>query len=286
MLLRSYLTQHAWWGKILGAALGFLIAGPSGALLGIFIGSLFDRGLSEHFSKPHQAYHNEKRIPVRQAFQRATFSIMGHLCKIDGHVSAEEIRCAKAIMQELRLNHTERTHAKAFFRQGKAPSFDFNEPLQSLKHVAIDNRQLLLAFIQLQYRIAQISGLTPRKITVLNMLLSELGLAPLHEQAHTHDAFYTQFHQYTQQKRRYHWGHENISRSYAGPPPESAYTLLNVSSDATQQEVKRAYRKQISKYHPDKYIGKGHSEAEIKQANEKTQAIRKAYEAICKQNGW
>ncbi|MDF1677947.1 MAG: co-chaperone DjlA [Legionellaceae bacterium] len=287
MLFRSHFIQHAWWGKLLGAALGFLIAGPSGALLGVFIGSLFDRGLSEHLSKPHQAYHNEKRIPVRQAFQRATFSIMGHLCKVDGYVSAEEIRNAKTIMQELRLNHTERTHAKTFFQQGKAATFELNEPLQSLKHLAIDNRQLLLAFIQLQYRTAQIGGLTPKKVAVLNTLLSELGLAPLHEQAHAQDAFYTQFHQYTQQKRRYSWGgNENISSAYAGPAPESAYALLNVSSNATQQEVKRAYRKQMSKYHPDKYIGEGLSEAKVKQANEKTQAIRKAYETICKQKGW
>ena len=279
MAIRTYLTQHAWWGKLLGAGLGFLIAGPSGALLGVFVGNLFDRGLSEHLSKPHWSYHTEKRSAVKQAFQRASFSTMGHLAKVDGRVSEADIFFVKKTMRELHLNRAERTAAKAFFTQGKAANFKLSEPLELLKNMASNNPKLLRDFIQLQYRMAQVGGLTPKKIASLNQLLNLLNLAPLHEQAHTRENFY---HHFNQQN---HWDRSHTP-AYDTAPIENAYALLNISENATQQEVKRAYRKQISLHHPDKYIAKGLSDADIKKANEKTQAVRKAYESICKQNGW
>lgn len=275
------LKQSSWWGKCLGAGLGFLIAGPPGALLGVFIGNLFDRGLNQHFSRPHDAYHTEKRKPIRQSFQRATFLIMGHICKTDGRVSAEEISFAKKIMRELHFNRAERDSAKYFFTEGKAATFKINEPLGLLKTLASNNPKLLREFIQLQYRMAQVTGLSPKKTAVLNHLLTTLNLAPLHEQAHTRDAFHTRFNQQYQQYQQYH-----ASEANDAPPIENAYALLKISETATKKEVKHAYRKQISLYHPDKYIAKGHSEANIKKANEKTHAIRKAYESIYEKNSW
>lgn len=281
MILRTYLTQHAWWGKVLGAGLGFLMAGPPGALFGIFIGNLFDRGLSEHFSRPHSAYHTEKRTVVKQAFQRATFSVMGHIAKADGQVTKEEILFAKQVMGELNLNRAERTAAETFFTQGKASRFDVKEPTLSLKHLAKDNPKLLHAFVQLQYKAALVNGLASQKILILNQLLSLLDFAPLQEQSHAQDHFYSQFNQHQSQSRGHYTSH-----TPSPPSIENAYALLNIPRTANQQEVKRAYRKQISVHHPDRYIAQGHSEANIKKANEKTQAIRKAYETICEHHGW
>lgn len=68
MDLRQFFTNHAWWGKLLGACLGYLIAGPAGAFFGILIGNVFDRGLVEHFSRPHWSYHEEKRKHIKQIF--------------------------------------------------------------------------------------------------------------------------------------------------------------------------------------------------------------------------
>ncbi|MDX2347206.1 MAG: co-chaperone DjlA [Legionella sp.] len=279
MSLRAHLRHNAWWGKLLGAGLGFIMAGPPGALFGIVIGNFFDRGLSEHFSRPHSTYHTEKRLAVRQTFQHATFLVMGHLCKVDGRVSEEDILFAKKIMQELHLNRAERASAQYFFTQGKAANFKIDEPLRLLKNLALNNPRLVREFVQLQYRTAQISGLTPKKIAILNHLLTALNLAPLHEQAHAQDQFHARFNQQYQQYNHAHTADE-------APSIESAYTLLGIPQNATKKDVKHAYRKKVSLYHPDKYIAKGHSEADIKKANEKTQSIRKAYESICEQEGW
>ncbi len=285
MAVRPLLKHYSWWGKCLGAGLGFLIAGPPGALLGVFIGNLFDRGLNQHFSRLHDAYQTEKRKSIRQSFQRATFLIMGHICKADGRVSEEEILYAKKIMHELHFNRAERESAKYFFTEGKAANFKINEPLNLLKNLASNNHKLLREFIQLQYRMAQVTGLTPKKIAILNHLLTTLNLAPLHEQAHARDTFHNHFHQQHQQYQQ-HRQYQHDTEAYKTPPIKNAYAILKIPETATKQEVKRAYRKQISLYHPDKYIAKGHSEANIKKANEKTHAIRKAYEAICEKNSW
>jgi DnaJ like chaperone protein len=278
MTVRTYLLHNAWWGKCLGAGLGFLIAGPLGALIGIFIGNIFDRGLNMHSSRPHPTYHAEKNKAIKHTFQKATFLTMGHICKINGRVSEEDISFAQKIMWELHLNRAERTSAKYFFTQGKAATFKLSESLDLLKYLAMNNPKLLRTFIQVQYRVAQVGHLTHEKIEILNHLLSALNLAPLHEQTHARETFYT----HKQQHRQ----NNTTSNIYTEPPIAHAYALLNIAQHATKKEVKHAYRKQISLHHPDKHIAKGHSEAAIKQANEKTQAIRKAYESICKQNNW
>ena len=64
-----------------------------------------------------------------------------------------------------------------------------------------------------------------------------------------------------------------------------AYAQLGLESGATDAEVKKAYRKLVSEYHPDKIISKGLPEDFIKFAEEKFREINEAYEAIKKAKG-
>ncbi len=61
---------------------------------------------------------------------------------------------------------------------------------------------------------------------------------------------------------------------------DDAYAILNVSSAANDNEVKRAYRKLMSQHHPDKLVSKGLPEEMMKVATQKTQEIREAYECV------
>lgn len=64
---------------------------------------------------------------------------------------------------------------------------------------------------------------------------------------------------------------------------DSAYTVLEISPDATDDEVKSAYRRMAMKYHPDKVATLG---PEVqKAAEEKFKKIQEAYESIKKQRG-
>lgn len=285
MNFRQLFTTQTWWGKLIGAFLGYLMAGPSGALFGILIGNFFDRGLALHFSRPHWEFHNEQREDIQQLFYKSTFSILGYLAKIDGRVSPQSIAMANTLMNELALNPEEKKEARKSFNAGKQPEFNYLHALEELKTAARHNSQLLRLFINIQYQAAQVNTLTEAKLNAIDSILRELGFAPLRQQ----HRFYEDFVFNTGQKNSHHRSsssqHSSTSRHQTTTLAQ-AYQLLELPTTANKQEVKKAYRKLMSQHHPDKLIAKGLPEAQIKAANEKTQKIRKAYEQICASRGW
>jgi DnaJ like chaperone protein len=66
---------------------------------------------------------------------------------------------------------------------------------------------------------------------------------------------------------------------------DHAYAILGVEREATDAEVKRAYRRLLSRHHPDKLVSKGLPEEMMKLAAEKTHEIRQAYETITRARG-
>jgi DnaJ like chaperone protein len=64
---------------------------------------------------------------------------------------------------------------------------------------------------------------------------------------------------------------------------DSAYKILEITPNATDAEVKKAYRDMAKKYHPDKL--QSQDSALIKGAQEKFQEVQKAYETIQKERG-
>jgi DnaJ like chaperone protein len=281
MYLRHFFAHQTWWGKLLGAFLGFLMAGPAGAFFGILIGNFFDRGLNEHFSNPYWHFQAEKRSDVKTIFIEALFSIMGHISKADGRVSEQEIQMAKTLMDDLNLNKSQKKIAQYFFNEGKKPNFNLKQTLTTLQNKSAHNPELLKLFIDIQYRIAQLDGLSQSKIKIMNIILTYLRFAPMHEQSRFQEDI---FRESTQQ--RSYQSHQSTYQSKPEDTLARAYSILQIEPTATKQAVKYAYRQLISRNHPDKLIAQGASKEKINLATEKTQIIRKAYEQICANKGW
>jgi len=291
MTFREFFITNAWWGKFFGAFFGYLTAGPIGALFGLLVGNFFDRGLSRHYSNPHWFYHTEKRKEVQKIFFKSTFSIMGHLAKSSGRVSEQDINTAQMLMDEMQLNNEQKELAKQFFTAGKQPRFNLNAVLAELKKSCGDNRELLKLFIDIQYRTSKASGLTSKKIKVLDVIFSQLGFSPLHQQYRFYEDFGS-FYSHEEPKAQ----SQSSSQSYSSYKKYNyqssntnlahAYALIEVSPDSSKQEVKKAYRRLLSRNHPDKLIAQGLPQEMIKLANEKTHKLVKAYELICSSKGW
>ncbi|CEK09897.1 co-chaperone DjlA [Legionella hackeliae] len=289
MNLRDFFNHYHWWGKVLGAFFGYLIGGPAGALFGILIGNFFDRGIVEHFNRPHWHYHKERREAVQKIFFEATFTVMGYVAKSDGRVSEEEIQMAKTLMDEMRLSREQKTLAKKFFNQGKSITFDLAEMLNRLEQVCNDNPDLLKLFMDIQYRAAKTDEFSEAKMHALDVVFRRLGFAPIRQQYRFYEDFGFRSSQSSQRsqsqsssdQQRQYSNYQTSTNSLA-----YAYALLEIDQNANKQEVKRAYRRLISRNHPDKLIAQGLPEQMIKVANEKTQKIRKAYEQICASKGW
>jgi DnaJ like chaperone protein len=63
-------------------------------------------------------------------------------------------------------------------------------------------------------------------------------------------------------------------------PLSDCYSELEVSAGASDAEVTKAYRRQMSRHHPDKLVANGLPESMAEWAKEKTQRIQESYEAI------
>jgi DnaJ like chaperone protein len=66
---------------------------------------------------------------------------------------------------------------------------------------------------------------------------------------------------------------------------ELAYKVLEVEVSATNDEVVKAYRRALSRHHPDKLKANGLPESMVEHAKERTQQIIEAYELIKERRG-
>jgi len=288
--------SNSWLAKIFGAFVGYVIAGPVGILLGLIVSNIFIRRFSQYKPNPHRFYFQEKNQNVQKIFFETSFAVMGYLAKADGRVTENELEVARELMRRMHLNSEQKLIAMRLFNEGKKSSFQLAQHLVQLRRACNNNPELLKLFIDIQYEAAKTDGLTRRKIQVLDLIFTQLGFIPFHKQYR----FYEDFGTYNSEAEPEASAHQEYARAssdsyssynkYNYKPSSSnidhAYALLEVSPQASKQEVKKAYRRLLSKNHPDKLIAQGLPQEMIRLANEKTQKIVKAYELICTNKGW
>lgn len=254
----------AWKGTVFGAVVGFLLTRTAlGAVIGALIGFLFDQtvGLGAPGAPPGAS--------VAEVFFRTTFELMGHVAKSDGRVSEAEIDAARRLMQELRLGPDETRAAIECFRAGKSPSYDAGLHIEQLREACGLRYDLLATFIELQLRAALAgNGISPPARHILARAAERLGMSRL-EFARMEAALRARH-----GERKFHAG------AQAQRPLTDCYAELEVNAAASDQEVTKAYRRQMSRHHPDKLVANGLPESMAQWAKEKTQRIQESYEAI------
>jgi len=272
----------AWWGKVVGGALGFVVGGPIGALLGGVVGHKLDKGLASLESAEQEEAGPGERERVQTAFFTATFSVLGHMAKADGRVSPEEIALAEAVIRRMDLTPETRAAAIALFNQGKEEDFDLDGVLDQFRQECHRRATLLQMFIEIQIQAAYADGLAaPAERRILQRIREQLGIPEFIFSRLEHLARMQW--EYAQRGAGGRAGPGGAGWRPAepqGPTLEQAYELLGVSSQADDAEIKRAYRRLMSQHHPDKLVSKGLPEEMMKLAAQKTHEIRQAYERI------
>ncbi len=272
----------AWWGKVVGGALGFVVGGPIGALLGGVVGHKLDKGLASLESMDKEEAGPDERERVQTAFFTATFSVLGHMAKADGRVSPEEIALAEAVIRRLDLTPETRAAAIALFNQGKEEDFDLDGVLDQFRRECHRRATLLQMFIEIQIQAAYADGLAaPAERRILQRIRDQLGIPEFIFRRLEHLARMQW--EYAQSGAGGWAGPGGAGWRQAepqGPTLEQAYELLGVSPQAEDAEIKRAYRRLMSQHHPDKLVSKGLPEEMMKLAAQKTHEIRQAYELI------
>jgi DnaJ like chaperone protein len=274
----------SWLGKFIGGAFGFMLGGPLGAILGASLGHQFDIGMIRMENIESLRPGDQHR--VQMAFFTATFSVMGHIAKADGRISPEEISLANRIMDQMSISGEMRTTAINLFEQGKNANFPLDDVLTQFYQECHRRTDLIRMFLEIQIQEALADGAMDSKEEKLllhicdQLRVSHFDYERLKMRVLAQQRFQNRDYQYQDQgqyqRQRQHQQPYRREQSSL----QDAYEVLALTSSASDEEVKKAYRRLMSQNHPDKLVAKGLPEEMMKLAKEKTQKITKAYETI------
>jgi DnaJ like chaperone protein len=262
----------SWRGAFFGGLIGLLATRSVwGAVVGALIGHLIEQ--SGAFGSAAGGPRTAHTLSIPDEFFRATFELMGHVAKSDGRVTEAEIDAARRLMHELNLGAREISIAIACFRTGKSAAYDAELGIERLREACGQRYDLLRAFMELQLRAALAgNGLSPPARAVLTRVAERLGMSGL-EFAYMEAAL--------RARQRMHGASAGAGRrAAANGSLAECYAELEVDANITDQEVTKAYRRQMSRHHPDKLVANGLPESMAQMAKEKTQRIQEAYEEI------
>ncbi len=254
--------------KLIGIAVGYYFFDWMGAFFGLILGAVIDR-----IRAFGQGALNPMRAALRQAvFLETVFITMGRLAKADGRVSEAEIAHAEVLMQRLGMTPEHRQQAIALFKQGAAGDGDMYALCKKFMAVCGQTHHLKEMLLVYLIVMAMADGeYHPEEEKLLTEIAGYLGYGP--------EAFKRLLEMVLNQT------HFAGGQADSAAALDDAYKALGVGKDSTDAEVKRAYRKLMSKYHPDKLMGQGLPEDMIKVATEQAKEIQLAYDLVCKQRG-
>lgn len=256
-------------GKLIGGILGLIVfRNFIGAMIGAFVGHMFDLSLSQ------------ARMAARaSSFIGPLFAFAGALSKSDGRVSELEIRAAEALMSRLRLDPEMRAMAITRFNEGKAPGFEVALAVAELKAWTQGRRDLAFLLLDMLLDLVYAEGtLAANKLGMVRKLCWALGVSDAELAAVSAMKGYGPAYSGPQGP---HAGQRTARNTVSSVDP---YVVLGISRDAEPRDIKRAYRKLMSQHHPDK-LGKVPDELKHR-AESRAREINTAYERIKSERGF
>jgi DnaJ like chaperone protein len=236
-------------GSLIGFGLGWWVFGPVGALIGMFLG-----GQAEEATTTEGKSRTVTSGSSRDGFVVSLLVLMAAVMKADGKILRSELNYVKQYLRNL-LGSEKAQESLKVLRNLIEKDIPLTDVCHQIRvNVKYDSRVQLL---HLLFGLARSDGqLSQVEINIINRISQLLGIAPSDYQA-VLNMFY-----------------DNL---------ESAYKILEISPSASDEEVKKAYRKMAVRFHPDKVSHLG-SEFQ-KSANEKFAKVNEAYEKIRKERG-
>lgn len=261
-----------YWGRIIGVIIGLLTRNPWLVLLGFLIGYQVDRGFAEQVRADWQARQGTRRFAAPVV--KVLFQSIGHLAKADGRVSEDEIRAARSLMHRLGLGPTQVRQAIAWFDQGKEQSFPFREALRQLRDSNLRRAEQCAEFLKLMLEASLSKGRVDKiERDLLWAASHELGIGRV------------EFAQLEAMVRAQRVFRDSPQGLHDQRQQDAAYRTLGLDAKATNNDIKKAYRRLMNRNHPDKLQGRNAAPDAIAEAERKTREIRRAYDMLKARRG-
>jgi len=235
-------------GKLWGGILGYMFAGPLGAIAGVYIGHRLDA------SRPHRDELNAKAV-----FQINLISILAYVAKVDGDVDRRETDAILAFFRQagfrsLQMQMIERTVNFALTQE-----IDLETTCKNFRKASNYESSLMLL------RVVYLVVIADQKIhrnekTAIEQIARFLGI-------NENDV--------------------EMLRAEFLKTDDKYYKILGLESGVSIAEVKKAYRKLALQYHPDRvaYLGKEYAEVaeeKFKAINEAYEKVSKELQLVQK----
>ena len=254
--------------KIIIALAGYYFFGFFGGLVGYFIGGSIDRAKNYGVGGVNPLGTGQRK----EVFFETVFTLMGKLAKADGLITKDEVEHVELFIKKMGMTAEHRAQAIAQFKHGSAVDFEVTEILNTFMAVCgqtLNLKQMVLVYLIVM---ALADGkLDKTEIVLLERIASHLGYSK---------AEFQQLLEMVLNQSHFGTGQATSTTVLA-----DAYKALGVAEKNTDQEIKRAYRKLMSQYHPDKLMGQGLPEDMITVATEKAKEIQVAYDLIKQHRG-
>lgn len=221
-----------------------------------------------------------RKHPAFEGKDPAVASIMAlsaMIAKANGSISKEEVRFIKDfIIGQFNMSMAElNTYADAF-DYGKNHPEEYNVFTEMVRGYCSAWTINALAFLFVGISLQGVDN--GQKESETKKILYALGVLPYeYERIKAHFTGASKASGSYNQSYNYYGGgaaapSENLIKKYTA--------VLGVSEDASLAEVKKAYRKLVKEYHPDKLAASGMPEDYMEFANQKIREINEAYEYL------
>ncbi|UVL39956.1 TerB family tellurite resistance protein [Pseudomonas sp. B21-040] len=246
-----------WPGTLIGAGAGFAIASIPGAMLGALLGQALDRRL--HLQSVGHLLEKLGGRPMLRN-DELLFVLLGRLAKSDGRVVEGHIQQARQEMRSLDMSDSAQRRAIAAFNRGKSGNDRLRGYLRRLSAQPHAAEGVLRACWRMVWADGRAGH---RERELIAQWGKWLGWTPHQVQALATD--------YEQHKR------PQVSNAITY---QDALRLLGVSTTSEPAQIKRAYRRLLSRHHPDKIAGSGATALQVREATDKTRDLHTAYTLI------
>ncbi|WMI66543.1 TerB family tellurite resistance protein [Aestuariibaculum sp. YM273] len=245
------------FSKWIGAALGWSFGGPIGAIIGLALGGIVDSmGNGSETHQDTQQRYRQRPVTQPGDFEVSLLILASIVIKADGKQDQRELDYVRTHFANMygkeRANHA--------FRLFKEISKQKNI---STRQVCMQIRQMMqhpsrLQLIHFLFGVAKADGVvTESEVSVIQTMAGYLGISS--------------------------YDFQSIKAMFY-ESADNAYKILEIDKSATNDDIKKAYRKMAKKYHPDRVIHLG--EEHQKGAEEKFRQVQKAYEQLQKERGF
>ena len=238
------------FGKWIAGALGWAMFGPIGGILGYYFASRVERLAESTVVYSEDQSWNQGQ---RNSFLMSLLVLSAAVIKADGKTTSQELATLRSFFSK-NFGPQAGSEAEEIVKELLTKDINLYEVCGQIRS-CMDYSQRLQLYHYL-VSLGACDGLLQSETDVLEVIASYIGLSKSEV-----DSIFAQFR----------------------PSNDSNYRILEIDPSASNDEVKKAYRKMAIKYHPDKVATLG--EDVQKAAEEKFKAVNQAYEAICKERG-